>query len=226
MSELARRSGLSRRYVTETEAGRANPSLLKLARLAAALSVSLGTLCDLPLSGPASRVVQDRRIALCGLRGAGKTTVGRALALALEIPLVELDERVEDTAELSLAEIFDLQGPEAFHRFEADALEEVLSEGSVVVATGGSIVDNEANFARLRETCRTVWLHAEPEDHFQRVLEQGDRRPMRNRPRALEELRGILERRSSAYALCDIKVETSGRTVEEVVAELCAACSL
>lgn len=218
VTELAERSELSRRYVTEAEAGRANLSVLKLSQLARALRVSLASLCDLP-----STQTGAERIALVGLRGAGKTTLGRSLARALEVPFVELDERIERRAGLSLAAIFDLEGAESYRRLEREALEEVLAEGQrQVIATGGSIVTSEETYARLRGACRTVWLRAAPEEHLRRVLEQGDHRPIDGRPRAFDELCELLERRSSLYALADEEVQTSQRTPDEVLAELVA----
>jgi len=215
VSELARAADISRRHVTEAEAGRANLSIVLLASLATALDVPLGELCDLT---PASR---HGRVALVGLRGAGKSSVGPLLALALEVPFVELDQRVEAAAGLSLSEIFDLRGAATFRRLEAEALEQVLAEGEqLVLATGGSIVTSPATFARLRSTCHTVWLRAAPEEHFRRVVDQGDRRPMRSRPRALEELKALLDARASAYGRCERIVETSGRTPEDVAREL------
>jgi XRE family aerobic/anaerobic benzoate catabolism transcriptional regulator len=213
LSDLARRSGLSRRYVTEAEAGRANVSLIKLAFLARTLDVPLRELCDIPLGAP-----RRERVALVGLRGAGKSTIGRRLALRLEAPFVELDQRVEEIAGMTLAEIFALHGEEYFHRLEREALEDVLAHGErVVIAAGGSIVASPANFARLRESCRTVWLKAEPAEHFQRVIDQGDRRPMENRPRAMAELVQLLEEREPLYAQCEIEIATSDSSVEEVV---------
>jgi XRE family aerobic/anaerobic benzoate catabolism transcriptional regulator len=216
VSELAREAGLSRRYVTEVEAGRANLSVLKLAALAGALRTPLAELFE--------RVPPPReRVALVGLRGAGKSTVGRALALALEVPFVELDERVEALAGMPLEELFALQGAGPYRRLEREALEHVLAEGQrQVIAAGGSIVTRPDTFLRLRATCRTVWLSARPEEHLARVLAQGDRRPSAGRPRALDELRGILTERAELYALCELQVDTSGRTPAEVALAVAA----
>lgn len=218
VTELAERAGLSRRYVTEAEAGRANLTVLKLARMALALRMSLGALCDLPPLKPDSE-----RIALVGLRGAGKSSLGRRLAASLEVPFVELDERIERRAGLSLSAIFDLQGVETYRRLEREALEETLAEGQrLVIATGGSIVTSPETWARLRESCTTVWLRAKPELHLERVLAQGDHRPMEGHPRALDELREILERRDGLYSMADEHVETSDRTLEDLAADVAA----
>jgi XRE family transcriptional regulator, aerobic/anaerobic benzoate catabolism transcriptional regulator len=217
VSDLAREAGLSRRYLTDAEAGRANLSLVKLFALCRPLGLRARDLLDLdpPRLG---------RIALVGLRGAGKTTIGRKLALRLEAPFVELDQRVEELAGLSLAAIFELHGAAAFRRLEAEALEKVLSEGErVVLATGGSIVSSEPVFERLLATCRTVWLKARPEDHYARVLAQGDQRPMRGRPRPLEELTALLAAREPQYARCEVVVDTSATPVEAAVESLARA---
>jgi len=216
VSELARRAEVSRRHVTEAEAGRANLSIAKLAALASALGVSVASLFALELA-PARR----GRIALVGLRGAGKSTVGAKLALALEVPFVELDRRIEELAGLAMGAIFDLHGAAGFRRLEAEALEKVLAEGErLVLAAPGSIVASQKTFERLRSTCRTVWLRASPEEHYRRVVEQGDRRPMRGRPRAMEELKAILTEREPAYGQCEVEVDTTARTPEEVAGEL------
>lgn len=217
LAELARRSGVSRRYLTEAEGGRANLSVEVLLRLAEALGQRPEALVALAAE---ARV---ERIALLGLRGAGKTTVGRLLARELEVPFVELDQRVEELAGLSLAELFALHGTEGFLRFEAEALERVLAEGSrLVLATGGSIVQDAASFARLCATCRTVWLRAEPEEHFARVRAQGDHRPMLARPRAMEELRALLAARAPLYSRCELTLVTTGKTPLELARELAA----
>ena len=216
LTELAERARVSRRYATDAEAGRANLSVLKLFDLARAAGIPLGELLLTPLGSKRSE-----RVALVGLRGAGKSATGRALALALEVPFVELDQRVEALAGTTLAEIFSMHGEERFHVLEREALEDVLAEGErVVIATSGSIVASSETFARLRETCRTVWLRAEPEEHYQRVLDQGDRRPMANHPRAMAELRSILAEREPLYAQCEIEVGTSGKSVDEVASDV------
>ena len=199
--------------MTEAEAGRANLSIAKLHALSSALDVRLAELVDVDVSA-----ARGGRIALVGLRGAGKSSVGRKLALALEVPFVELDRRVEERAGLSLASIFELHGAAFFRQLEAEALEAVLAEGErLVLAAGGSIVASPATFARLRQTCHTVWLRAQAEDHYRRVVAQGDPRPMRGRPRALEELRAILEQRTRDYARCELEIDTSRLQVDEVV---------
>ncbi len=214
---LSQRAGVSRRTVGEIEAGRANPTLLRLSALADALDLPLGVLCDL------QRRVPRERLALVGLRGAGKSTVGRALALALDAPFVQLDREVEELAGMPLAELFDLRGAPTYRRLEREALERVLERGGrLVLETGGSIVAAEDTFGRLRSACRTVWLRASPAEHLSRVMAQGDRRPTEGHPRAAEELEAILAERSPSYALCDDTVETSGASPDEVCSEILA----
>ncbi|HIG85714.1 MAG TPA: helix-turn-helix domain-containing protein [Planctomycetes bacterium] len=217
VAALAEAAGLSRRYVTEAEAGRANLSLLKLASLASALGTPLGELCDLPLAAP-------ERIALVGLRGAGKSTLGPLLARELEAPFVELDRRVEQRAGLGMGELIDLEGPDAWANWEAETLQEVLSAGQkLVLEVPGSIVERPINFERVLISCRTIWLRASPEDHWERVLNQGDRRPMSGRPKAREELANLLRTRAGAYGRCQHRLDTSQMGVEQVL-ERAQAC--
>jgi XRE family aerobic/anaerobic benzoate catabolism transcriptional regulator len=217
-AEVARRAGLSRRYVAMAEAGQANLSVLKLAALASSLRIPLRELCDVDL-GHAPQL----RVALLGLRGAGKSAVGRALAAALEVPCFELDQLVEDEAGMSLGSLFEIHGEDGYRERQGVALETWLEHhGSGVLATGGSIVNDDAAFARLRATCRTVWLKATPEEHWQRVVDQGDMRPMRNNPRAMDELRSILAAREPRYALADLVAITSGHDAPGIAREIAA----
>jgi XRE family transcriptional regulator, aerobic/anaerobic benzoate catabolism transcriptional regulator len=217
--DLAERSGLSRRYLTEAEAGRANLSILKLARLAQALRLEMRELCDVDLARD-----RTQRIALIGLRGAGKTTIGRRIALALEVPFIELDQRIVERTGLTLEQIFSLHGEPYYRRVEREALEAHLeSAGSSVLATGGSLVTHADTYARLRETCFVVWLRAAADDHWSRTITQGDTRPMRHHPDARAELGTILAQREPLYALADLVLDTSAQAVDQCVAAILAA---
>ncbi len=216
LGELARRASVSRRYLAMAEAGQANLSLLKLASLSAALKLPLRELCDIDVGD-----APELRVALLGLRGAGKSSVGRVLSQALEVPFFELDQLIEERSGLRLSAIFEIHGESYFREQQRVALEEWLAtHGSGVLGTGGSIVNDQDTWQRLRSTCRTVWLKASPEEHFQRVVEQGDLRPMRGNPRAMNELRAILDVRGPRYAQADLTVVTTGRTPQQVADEI------
>lgn len=164
------------------------------------------------------------RIALVGMRGAGKSTLGPLLAERMGAPFIELDRRIEQESGAKLSAIFDLYGPAGFHRLERDTLERVLeTQERFVLATGGSIVNEPETFSRLRSACFTVWLRAKPEDHMQRVIAQGDKRPMAGSQWAMADLRKILAGREPIYELADAKVNTSGKTLKQAAAELAAA---
>ena len=157
-------------------------------------------------------------IALLGVRGAGKSAVGQRLAHELGVPFVELDQRVEQVSDLSLSEIFALHGEAYYRRAEYEALNGLLNEGGrVVVATVGGIVTHRPNFDRLRDAATTVWLKARPEEHWNRVIQQGDRRPMRDHPHAMADLRNLLSAREPLYGQADIIVDTTDRSLTEVV---------
>jgi len=217
LQACAERAGLSRRFLVEIEAGRANPSLLKLAALAQALQTGLGALCDLPLPHPA------RRIALVGLRGAGKSTLGRLAAAALEVPFVELDQWVQEHAGLSNSAIFELEGAAGFRLREEEALEAWLSRNAAgVLAVAGGLAENAAAWNRLLASCTVVWLRASPQEHWDRVLAQGDSRPMRGLPDARARLEALLKTRESAYARAPLTFDTGSKSPAQAAAGLTA----
>jgi XRE family transcriptional regulator, aerobic/anaerobic benzoate catabolism transcriptional regulator len=166
---------------------------------------------------------RGRRIALIGLRGAGKSTLGRLLAAELGIAFVELDREVEREGRMELSDIFAVHGQEGFRRLERAALQRLVREGTPsVIAAGGGIVAEAETFGFLLDTCATIWLRASPEEHMRRVQEQGDLRPMRDNRRAMDDLRAILASREALYAKADVTLDTSGRTPEESLRALLA----
>ena len=213
--DLAERSGVSVRFLVQLESGRANISVRRLADLARAFDV------------PPSVLLTERTgdepvtVALLGLRGAGKTTIGKRLARQLHIRFVELDRRVEQAAEMSLSNLFSLYGEDYYRRLERETLAAVLAEKRpTVLATGGGIVTSPDTYALLKHAALTVWLRATPEDHWNRVVAQGDRRPMADHPQAMADLRGLLDARQPLYATADHRIDTSGRSVDAVVDEV------
>ena len=170
------------------------------------------------LFGGAAAVESDgarrRRIALVGLRGAGKSTLGQRLADAMDLPFVELSREIEKTAGCSIREIHDLYGSNAYRRYERRALDETLGlHAEAVIATPGGIVSEPATFNVLLSRCTTVWLQAAPEEHMARVAAQGDTRPMAASREAMEDLRRILAGREAFYAKADHTLNTSGESV-------------
>jgi XRE family transcriptional regulator, aerobic/anaerobic benzoate catabolism transcriptional regulator len=156
-----------------------------------------------------------RRIALIGLRGAGKSTLGSRLARHLEVPFIELDAEIERDFGLSLAEIFALSDQAAYRRSERRALDGIIKRTpSFVMAAGGSVVAEPATYDELLSNCFTVWITASPEEHMSRVIAQGDSRPMADNSQAMADLERILAARAPLYAKADAIVETAGRTIE------------
>jgi XRE family aerobic/anaerobic benzoate catabolism transcriptional regulator len=248
---LADHAGISERYISQLESGKGNVSILLLRQIAAALGIPLGRLLEDESPSPemtlvrqflarlsaaqlkeayaslATRFASDAtvsrkdRIAFVGLRGAGKTTLGTAVAQAREVPFFELDREVERLSGTSLGAILELYGQQAYRRYELQALQELLeSEPRFVVATGGGIVSEAATYELLLRNCFTVWVRTTPEEHMARVIAQGDRRPMAGSQQAMDDLRRILEERTPLYARADLVIDTAGVREEVTVREL------
>ncbi|HEY1246043.1 MAG TPA: helix-turn-helix transcriptional regulator [Hyphomicrobiaceae bacterium] len=250
---LSQASGVSERYLAELERGAGNASLLVLRQVADALGLEVAQLVgdaperpiDLALTlhqlerlppadlAEARRLLAQRfgpakaalgRVALVGLRGAGKTTLGQRTAEALGVPFVELDREVERASGMELSEIFATHGQAMYRRLERQCLETVIERfDRVVIATGGSLVTEPATYDLLLSSCFVVWLSATPEEHMGRVLAQGDHRPMAEGPQAMDDLKAILDSRTALYAKADAEVDTSGKTEVDALAALLAA---
>jgi XRE family transcriptional regulator, aerobic/anaerobic benzoate catabolism transcriptional regulator len=248
---LASQSGVSERYIAQMEAGSGNVSVLLLRAICGALGVPAAELlADPPDAGPerapldpllarlsAAQLAEARtlligrfgtgpsarrrRIALIGLRGAGKSTLGRLLAEQREVPFFELDGEVEREAGLAVGAIIELHGQAAFRRLERRALERLVAHPEAVIAAGGGIVAEPGTFDLLLGHCRTVWIRTSPEEHMRRVIDQGDLRPMRDGDRqAMRDLRTILASREALYARADLVLDTSGKPVGESYMQL------
>ncbi len=247
---LARDSRVSERYLAQLEQGRGNISIMLLARVAAALRTDLSDLLRMREQHTAEEVLisdllrdlspdthkaflqmlsenfsvpveSRRRIALVGLRGAGKTSQGTLLAAHLNIPFVHLGSEIELLAGMSTSEIFSLSGQAGYRRLEEKALMQTLREyDRCVLETGGSIVTDPKLLNTLLTTCFVVWLHAQPEEYMRRLTEQGDVRPMESQEDAMSDLRRILADRSELWAAAHASIDTNDKSIEDCVSEL------
>lgn len=248
---VARNAGVSERHLAHLEAGEGNISIVLLRRIAHALETNIQDLLldeaeDTPekrlvrrfLSRlPAQRVeevvfrlmrdfgsdeaVRRERVALIGLRGAGKSTLGQKLAKELNLNFVELDQEVQKETGMPSSELFSLYGQAGYRRIERRVMEKIISNSQrVVISVGGGVVSEVENYDYLLANCYTVWIKAQPEEHMARVVAQGDLRPMAGNDEAMKDLKSILERREPLYARADGIVDTSGESVEQSYAKL------
>lgn len=248
---LARVSGISERYIAQLEGGKGNVSIVLLRRVSNAMATPLEDLIPSADAGADWPVIRDlvRRaspaqiarardvlsgtdrsgvgqpasngIALIGLRGAGKSTLGKLLADRIGWGFVELNRQIEQENGLSVAEIIALYGQEGFRRMEQTALRHLLARNEpVVLATGGGIVSEPLTFDLILSSFHTIWLKAEPEEHMARVRGQGDLRPMADDSSAMEELRTILRSREPLYARAAGVLDTAGLSVDAAAAKL------
>lgn len=248
---LAQEARVSERYLAQLEAGEGNASVLLLRQIAGALGLPVVDLlrehngrpaelalivellqrlspaqlsaarAELARRFAATPAQRRRRIALIGLRGAGKSTLGMRLARELEIPFVELDREIEREAGTSLSEIFLLYGQAGYRRYERRCLEKAIEQHErCIIATGGSIVSEPGTYDLLLSACYTVWLKARPEEHMARVIAQGDTRPMAGNVQAMDDLRRILDARAALYGQADAMVDTAGHSVEQSLKDL------
>ena len=245
---LSQEARVSERYLAQLEAGEGNVSIVLLRRVAAALGATLPDLLgdnapehrlirrfleEIPphrLEDALVRLMREfgrddasrrTRIALVGLRGAGKTTLGAALARELHWPFIELDREIEREAAVSLSELFMLYGQSGYRRIERRCLERLLeSHDRFVLAVGGGIVSEPETFHLLLDRCFTVWVRAAPEEHMGRVVAQGDFRPMEGSTEAMDDLKRILAAREPLYRQADAVVDTSGADPAHSLREL------
>lgn len=216
---LAESASVSERHLASLELGLGNVSVLVLHQVAKALNVSLSELLEEHAAHGAKGA--GRRIALIGLRGAGKSTLGQMLADDLEFPFVELSREIEKIAGCSIAEVQALYGLNAYRRYERRALQESIAlHSEAVIAVPGGLVSDPASYKLLLAQCTSVWLKAEPEDHMHRVAAQGDLRPMAASREAMNDLKQILAARQSAYSKASLSLNTSAHSLESCFAAL------
>ncbi len=249
--ELSERSGVSPRYLAQLEAGEGNISVILLDRVAAALNVRIEDLLSEtpPMAGDVARVarlyqvapaqVQGRvrallapqnpvalraqRICLVGLRGAGKSTLGRMAADKLKVPFIELNHEVEAEAGMPLSEVMALYGHDGYRALEAEAVARIVDKhDKLILAVAGGIVGDDAAFDIVLERFHTVWVRTSPGEHMARVRAQGDLRPMEGNPAAMEQLKALLDQRTPSYERALAQVDTAAKPVSTSLNDLLA----
>lgn len=246
---LSEMSGVSPRYLAQLEAGEGNISVILLQRIALALDVKVEALISetVPFDREAERVAQlfskakpevqqqikslltaqsptalrSGRICLIGLRGAGKSTLGRLAGAALSLPFVELNQEIERASDMPIAEVMALYGQEGYRELEAEALERVTADHDrMILAVAGGIVAEPATYATLLQRFHTIWVHTSPAEYMQRVRAQGDVRPMEGNPTAMIQLKNLLDTRTPLYERADAQINTSSRPVKASLKDL------
>jgi len=217
---LAEKAKVSLRFLMQLETGEGNISVARLQDVAEALQTTASELLSMPAGAAKARGI----VSFLGLRGAGKSAVGHLVARKLGVPFVELDALIAREAGMDLTTIFEIHGDAYFRRLEREALRKFLdSHEAAVLATGGSIVSAPESYELLRRRTTTVWLKARAREHWDRVVAQGDVRPMKNRANAMSELQALLRARKPLYAQAEHAVDTSGVTLHEAAARVLSA---
>ncbi len=249
---LSEISGVSQRYLAQLETGSGNISIILLRRVADALDYKIEWLVgeEDPYSSKLLSIIslykqatgdqrmkvleildpdhpnlkRSRRIAFIGLRGAGKSTLGRLSAEKIGFPFLELNEEIEQASGMPVNEVIALYGQEGYRRLEKQSVERIVATNdSIVLAVAGGIVSEPETFNYLLRHYHTIWLKADPTDHMTRVRGQGDERPMAGNPEAMDELKSILMSREALYERAEIEINTSGRTLEQTLEDVLGA---
>ncbi len=249
--ELSELSGVSPRYLVRLEGGEGNISIGLLQRIAVALDRPIEWLvgADDAMSDELARLVvrygkadaatrasvlslldpeqlrerKAERLCLIGLRGAGKSTLGARLGQQMGLPFIELNQEIEASAGMPVGEIIAMYGEEGYRKLEADTLKEIIATRKrLILAVAGGVVEQANTFEQVLERFHTVWLKAEPTDHMERVRAQGDLRPMAGNPKAMDQLRDILQARESRYGQAEHRLDTSGKSIDDTLNELSA----
>ena len=243
IKECAEQADFSPRYWIQIEAGEANVSLMKMIGLCEALKFRMAELLSDGVRGKIDHLLTGLTptqlteayellsvrftqptvplIALLGVRGAGKSTIGRALGEQLGWNFIELDEEIERASGLSLSELFEVHGETYYRRLEGEALHRLSTlDQPSIIATGGSIVTHPGHFALLQATTRTIYLYTTAEEHMRRVINQGDQRPMRDHPHAMSALKALLKDRDPLYRNADLCIESTHQDIPTIASRL------